>query len=283
MLEEWGIDPDQNFETVYSELNKQGEQEKQRILEERCEQYFQQIKLPEHPTIYDHLVLSLRNTDLIATFNWDPLLMSAWIRNKQSGLSLPSMAFLHGGVSLWYCGHIEHRTWSTRKAICPKCHKPLKKSPVLYPVNDKNYDDSPFIKSQWERLQQGLENSYMLTIFGYSKPPSDMHAIAKMLKKWEPQQRYMDQLEIIDVRNNSCLYKTWKRFICRDHWDTWKDFYQSTIARYPRKTKEAHKAHYFDGDWNYPYVKHSPIPKTYGFEKLWEWFKGIEYETVNGS
>ena len=39
--------------------------------------YFASLDLPEKPTLYDHLVRSLRNKDIIATFNWDPFLVQA--------------------------------------------------------------------------------------------------------------------------------------------------------------------------------------------------------------
>jgi hypothetical protein len=33
------------------------------------------LELPDHPTVYDHLLLSLRKKDAIFTFNWDPFLL----------------------------------------------------------------------------------------------------------------------------------------------------------------------------------------------------------------
>ena len=41
--------------------------------------YFSSLALPEHPSIYDYLVLGLRPKDVIATFNWDPFLMLAHV------------------------------------------------------------------------------------------------------------------------------------------------------------------------------------------------------------
>jgi hypothetical protein len=55
-------------------------------------------KLPNEPTIYDHLVLSLRPKDLIATFNWDPFLYQAFVRNGHVG-DMPYLAFLHGTMN----------------------------------------------------------------------------------------------------------------------------------------------------------------------------------------
>jgi hypothetical protein len=35
------------------------------------------MEIPDHVTLYDELLLTLRSKDLIATFNWDPLLLQA--------------------------------------------------------------------------------------------------------------------------------------------------------------------------------------------------------------
>jgi hypothetical protein len=64
--------------------------------------YFGALQLPEKPTIYDHLIMGLRETDLIATFNWDPLLLQAFQRAPR-WLSKPRLAFLHGSVAIGYC------------------------------------------------------------------------------------------------------------------------------------------------------------------------------------
>src|SRR5690606_24545958 len=62
-----------NFETLYSNLHKDNPQSEEILeIETRVFDYFKDMKLPNEPTIYDYLVLSLRPKDLIATFNWDP-------------------------------------------------------------------------------------------------------------------------------------------------------------------------------------------------------------------
>ena len=48
-------------------------------------QYFDELELPDIPTIYDYLVPGLRAKDTIATFNWDPLLLLA---HRGIGMSL---------------------------------------------------------------------------------------------------------------------------------------------------------------------------------------------------
>lgn len=59
-----------NFENIYSAIYEISELSGLRKeLEEVVYNYFSEMELPDHPTIYDHLVLSLRNKDYVATFN----------------------------------------------------------------------------------------------------------------------------------------------------------------------------------------------------------------------
>src|SRR3989442_2815892 len=71
-----------NLEEIYSELIKVSAPEIQEEADAIIFQYFQSLVLPDRPTIYDHLVLSLRAKDVIATFNWDPFLVQAIRRNS---------------------------------------------------------------------------------------------------------------------------------------------------------------------------------------------------------
>jgi hypothetical protein len=87
-----------NFEELYSNLHKVNPESDEIIeMENRVYRYFSDMKLPEEPTIYDYIVLSLRSKDLIATFNWDPFLFQALQRNFQVA-DIPNSAFLHGSV-----------------------------------------------------------------------------------------------------------------------------------------------------------------------------------------
>lgn len=62
-----------NFEELYSNLhNDNPDSEFIKEIEKRVFAYFNSMELPNEPTVYDYLVLSLRAKDAIATFNWDP-------------------------------------------------------------------------------------------------------------------------------------------------------------------------------------------------------------------
>ena len=97
-----------NFEDIYSDIYKQPKlQPLREQLEKEVYSYFRGMELPNEPTIYDHLVLSLRNKDFIATFNWDPFLVQA-IKRNGARFELPRPLFLHGNVEVGHCpdGHM---------------------------------------------------------------------------------------------------------------------------------------------------------------------------------
>src|ERR1043166_171626 len=106
------------------------------------------MELPDQATLYDHLVLSLRGKDIIATFNWDPFLWQAIARNWRPQ-QLPIPLFLHGNTAIGVC--LDHRpiVVRPRAQLCPRCKKPLQDSKLLYPVGKKNYSEDPFITSSW--------------------------------------------------------------------------------------------------------------------------------------
>lgn len=69
-----------NFEEIFSDFHRDGRTADISQVERALFEYFAQLKLPAEPTLYDHLILSLRRKDLIATFNCDPLLLQAYRR-----------------------------------------------------------------------------------------------------------------------------------------------------------------------------------------------------------
>jgi hypothetical protein len=104
------------------------------------------LELPTEPTIYDSLVLALRPKDLIASFNWDPFLTQAFLRNNQI-TELPNCAFLHGNVSIGYSAE-DGRAGpaGARHRVTGNYYAP---TPLLFPVTQKNYNHDPFIKQEW--------------------------------------------------------------------------------------------------------------------------------------
>lgn len=93
----------QNFEVIYDYLHQNyGGSSFLNEIQSKIYNYFSQLRLPMEITIYDKLVLSLREKDIIATFNWDPFLVQAYQRNSHIA-PLPKMAHLHGNVAIGVC------------------------------------------------------------------------------------------------------------------------------------------------------------------------------------
>jgi len=270
-LEEWKIDPDQNFENIFSDLHEKKEIKKINEIEEVVEEFFNQLELPDRPTIYDHLVLSLRKKDLIATFNWDPLLMAAHCRNKESGLELPQLAFLHGNVSTGYCE--KHNKAGLAGRNCSECDEVFTRTPLLYPIKKKDYAKNPFIQDEWVRLKNELRNAFWITIFGYSGPQTDTEAISAMKEAWgDTKERAMEESEFITTRNKDEIEKNWNMFIHSHHFEVHPNFYDSWIANHPRRTNEA----YIDQFLGAEFIDDNPIPQEMDFADLWRWYEQIQ-------
>src|SRR6185503_14778703 len=76
LLEKAGVSyKGRNFEDLYSSLHSTDKEAPVlRGIEEAIYDYFDALRLPDRPTLYDHLLVSLRPRDIVATFNWDPFL-----------------------------------------------------------------------------------------------------------------------------------------------------------------------------------------------------------------
>ncbi|MDO8438392.1 MAG: hypothetical protein Q7S69_09625 [Nitrosomonadaceae bacterium] len=260
-----------NFEDIYSSIYKRPELlEIREELEDRVWKYFSDMELPDEPTIYDHLVLSLRHKDFIATFNWDPFLVQAIKRNSDR-FKLPRPLFLHGNVAVGYCtdGHM----MGNNGGLCHHCHLPLTATNLLYPIGEKNYHLDQFILRQWATLEHLLKHAFMVTIFGYGAPTSDASAIELLKKAWGSiDERSMEEFEIIDVRKEDDLRNTWSPFIHTHHYRVETNFYDSWIANHPRRTHEAYVNQFVDAK----FIENNPLPETAGFEELWDWYDKLQ-------
>ena len=228
----------ENLEDIYSELFEREEcSEIVRKLEERLYDYFASLELPEEPTIYDLLILSLTNKDCIATFNWDPLLIQAYVRCSKITLNLPQILCLHGNVAVGFCE--EHTEFGTVDYYCPTCYKKLNPTKLLYPVKNKDYSSDGYINWCWKALDYFVDHSYMLTIFGYSAPKSDVDAVNLMKKAWgNIEDRPLEEVSVIDIIDEETMLNTWKDFIHSHHYRYSNSFFDSYLAKFPRRTCE---------------------------------------------
>jgi hypothetical protein len=241
--------------------------------------YFDKLILPDVPTIYDYLILSLRKKDLIATFNWDPFLWQAYERNLRFTNNLPHLAFLHGNVAIGTCEN--DKTFGPKDKVCLNCQSIFEPIKLLYPISKKNYNSSPYINAQWDLLSQSLINPARVTVFGYSAPKSDVEAISIMKKVYSKSKiKEFTQFEIIDVANEDKLTESWDNFIFSHHYDIRKSFFDSSIAMFPRRSGEVFHENILGAKF---YEENFP-PKFQSFQQMWGWYSPfVEYENTQGS
>jgi hypothetical protein len=266
-----------NFELLYSNLYLDDPNSKPiKEIEKKVYDYFKALKLPDVPTIYDYLVLSLRSRDLIATFNWDPFLYQAWVRNYGKG-DKPYIAFLHGNVAIGY-SEIDKRSGpagmyakATRNFMTP--------TRLLYPVTQKNYNDDEYIKSQWAMLENFLsdKNVKLVTVFGYGAPDTDIEAVNIMDKAWGGGSvRNMEQFEIVDVRPETEVVTQWNKFIESHHYDYASNYFDSSLASNPRRTSESYFQHIEPMTINEAFSASNPVPDNFkSLKEMREWFKPL--------
>jgi hypothetical protein len=85
-----------------------------------------------------------------------------------------------------------------------------------------------------------LERAYVLSIFGYGGPRTDVAALKLMKEGWgSADSRRFEEIEIIDVKPRAELEAAWRSFIHSHHWGAYPSFYESyMLARWPRRTCE---------------------------------------------
>lgn len=228
-----------NLEDIYMEIYERGDCTKARLdLEEKIFQYFNSFMIPDEPTVYDYLVLSLTKKDLIATFNWDPLIVQAYLRCAKITNNLPQLAFLHGNVAIGFCDNCN--IMGKPHMLCSHCEKPLIPVKLLYPIKNKDYTSINAIEKSWNLLKNTLEKAYMVTIFGYSAPKSDVAAINMLKQAWgNVADRNFEEIEIIDIRAEDDVVQSWTDFIHTHHYSVHNSFFKSTLSYCPRRSCEA--------------------------------------------
>lgn len=232
------IDPDQSFEGIYSELLLMPDHTKiAREIEQKIEDYFSRLSLPSQPTIYDRLLVSLRKKDAIFTFNWDPFLFDAYLRN-QNDYTLPQIFFLHGNVRIGACP--KHGEWGPRGSRCTKCHDQYDNVPLLYPVTKKDYSKDKYVKQSWQEVEIFFQEAFTITIFGYGAPTSDGDAVELLRHAWfKSSSRTLEHIEIIDIESSTALHDRWSPFTPTLHYHLVRSFGESRIARWPRRSCES--------------------------------------------
>ncbi|MBL7101395.1 MAG: hypothetical protein ISS68_09755 [Desulfobacteraceae bacterium] len=226
------------FEEKYSNLITIGSH-KQEIQEinDKIHYYFSQLELPDSLTVYDYLILGLREKDAIFTFNWDPFLLQALLRC--SGVTKPpNIFFLHGNVSVGVCQGCKVK--GNAGQSCGRCSSPLTNTDLLFPVKQKNYNASGFLINEWNALRDYLKYAYFVTIFGYRAPFTDVEARQIFIDSFGiNSSREFAEVEIIDIRERKDIEDSWDQFVFEQHYSVWDNITGSQIYKHFRRSCDA--------------------------------------------
>jgi len=262
-----------DFEAAYSRLyDRNGDRLSE--INGRIVEYFGRLELPDEVNLYDILMLCLREKDAIFTFNWDPFLIQSCLRISKLGIKrLPKVFFLHGNVAVGFCA--KDRVSGLLGNRCTTCRQFFQPSPLLFPVEKKNYQDGGLIEREWEAVRAYLKGCFMLTVFGYSAPKTDVEAVALLKEGWgDVEMRQFEQTEIINRPgcDEETLRGTWDAFIHSHHYEIHGSFYDSWIAKHPRRGGEAYYNQYIEAK----FIEDNPVPRDFTeLTKLVEWFKPL--------
>lgn len=261
-----------NFEAFYNDLALSGKYEELRsLIESKVYSYFSSLKLPIKPTIYDYLVLGLREKDILATFNWDPFLLQAYMRNEVvTQKRRPRIAFLHGNVMVGICHRDEVAGVNGRN--CSKCRHPLVPSKLLYPIKHKEYNSDKFVKTEWDVLRQHINYGYFLTIFGYSAPKTDIEARTLMLEVWKKNKSLeLAEVEVVDIRAPDDIEASWDEFFFSHHYMVTDNIFKSYLFKHPRRSCDAFSsATLMCEPWH-----DNPYPRFSTLGELQSWIKPL--------
>lgn len=259
-----------DFELLYHRLVRSGKHAKLVAdVERRIYNYFADLEITGPATVYDRLVLSLRKQDVIATFNWDPLLFQACLRNHQM-VDLPEILYLHGNVAIGFCER--DRQTGQVGSICSLCDKPFDPLPLLYPITEKDYGSNEYIQYSWKRIQKQLGGAYLLTIFGYRAPQSDSRAIDLLRSAWKNNAvSQFAQLEIVDILPESQLEQSWQPFFVRDHYGITDQIDLTWLFQNARRSCETFCAATMQND---PWPRR-PMPSAETLDDLHEWVQPL--------
>lgn len=271
-----GYQPGENFESVYARMSGDPSMlDATEELETHVRRFFAALELPPEPTIYDYLLLSLRKKDVVASFNWDPLLVQAYQRNCHFA-SLPRLRFLHGNVAVGYCPNHSPVSYGDAGSACADCGTKRVDTPLLFPIEKKDYSADRGIADAWVFVQDALKRAFIFTIFGYSAPSTDADAFQLLQQAWgRAADRSIEEVEIIDLKNEDDLRETWSDFIFSHHHRVACCFHESIIGLSPRRSVEQMVSELLPSTSDQGFIKSFPPPGPATWNELLEFFEPL--------
>lgn len=277
----------ENLEEIYTELcNRADMTDVRYCLEEGIVSKMKEYILPEEPTVYDYLIASLKGGDVIVSFNWDNLLIQAYnrilnITPMRDERRLPYLVFVHGNVGMGYCrdcgmpSAIQHRT-------CSRCGGLIKESKLLYPIKNKGYANDVNINRSWNAFLSEIPTAGMITLFGYACPESDVEARKAMILAYKSRPHDLESIDIIDIKPEGEVYDNWSDILKYNnyHVNIVKDFSESQLAKYPRRSVEGYVNTNLRGGWNESTIQ---LTCKESFKELEEKLQPLIYDEFTGN
>ena len=229
----------EDFEKLFSDINGKTEyRDLQKKLEYEVCDYFSKLQIPDEPTLYDYLILSLTEKDAIISFNWDPFLMQAYKRNICVG-NLPELIFPPGNAGVGLCYECKIKGYAN--CLCPKCFKELEQMPLLYPIGKKDYNSKPIIVNEWNLAKSVLSRAAGITVYGYGAPVTDVEAVELMKSANHlSQMKDIAPFTIINLaKNEGEQRKKWSEFYDVKMFLYCNKFEETMLWKNPRVSLEA--------------------------------------------
>lgn len=228
-----------DFELLYSRVAQQDKFRDLAIyLESQVDSYFRKLQIPDSVTLYDYLILSLTSKDAIISFNWDPFLIQAYLRNISVG-NLPELIFPHGNVGVGLCYNCKNKGYAN--TLCPTCLQKYDNMPLLFPIGQKNYNDKPIIRNEWNLARNYLAAAAGITVYGYGAPDSDVEAFGLMKDAFlKSNCKEIALFTIINLKSEeSDQLKKWKQFFDPHMVQYCEKFEETNLWKNPRVSLES--------------------------------------------
>ena len=271
-LEKYNFSEEQmrDFEKLFSDINGKLEyKDLQKKLEYEVCNYFSKLQIPDEPTLYDYLILSLTEKDAIISFNWDPFLMQAYKRNRCFA-DLPELIFPHGNAGVGICN--DCKTMGYANCRCSICFKEFEQMPLLYPIEKKDYNSKPVIVNEWRRAKLMLSRAAGITVYGYGAPITDVEAVELMKSANHlSQMKNIAPFTIINLKKNEKEQrKKWSEFYDGKMFMYHNNFEETLLWKNPRMSLEI----VFDAILNQnPRSEEKPFEKFSTLAELQEYVK----------
>ena len=133
------------------------------------------------------------------------------------------------------------------------------------------------LKNEWGFLTYALRSSFLVTVFGYGAPETDVEAVRLMTEAWgNPEQRNLEQFEIIDIQAQEVVYDRWSSLIHSDHYDCSTDYFESALAYFPRRTGESSLRQFLPSTEDEAFQEPNPVPRDFStLDQMWDWFRPL--------